>query len=122
MNHPERAIQTQCVRLLRSIGAAVWVMGTTRARGDYQGTRQTPGIPDVMAHLPHATGMLFLECKAPGGRLRPEQQLFRDETVALADAGCKVYHVTGGLNELIATLVALGLVKADGVAHYRRQG
>jgi hypothetical protein len=27
-------------------------MGTTRRRGDYPGTMQTPGIPDLMAFLP----------------------------------------------------------------------
>lgn len=74
---PERAIQAHVVRLLRHVGCTVWVLGTTRRRGDYHGTMQTAGLPDVIAFLPRAGGVLFVEVKAPGGRLRPEQAQFR---------------------------------------------
>jgi hypothetical protein len=47
---PEKVIQQQIVTLLRSIGAQVWVLGTRRKRGDYQGTMQTPGLPDCDLH------------------------------------------------------------------------
>lgn len=49
---PEKAVQAQIVHLLRSIGANVYVLGTTRRKGDHQGTMQTPGIPDLYVFLP----------------------------------------------------------------------
>ena len=35
MKHPERVEQAHGVKLLRSIGASVYPMGTTRRRGDW---------------------------------------------------------------------------------------
>ena len=110
---PERVVQQQIVHLLRSLGAQVWVLGTTRRRGDYHGTMQTPGICDVVAFVPRA-GLLMVECKAKGGRLRPEQSHFR--------ACCRehgVAHVVGGVDEVVAWLVGQGILRADAVAHYR---
>jgi len=113
---PERVVQRQCVALLRSLGGLVWVLGTARPRTDgHQGTCQTPGLPDVVFALKGRMGML--ECKAAGGRLRPEQETFRQ-----ACQDCGVHHVTGGVDELVAWLVAEGLVKADAVPHYRLPG
>lgn len=37
----------------------------------------TPGLPDVVALVP-GVGVVFIECKAPAGKLRPEQVTFRD--------------------------------------------
>lgn len=113
---PEKAVQAQCVALLRSLGAQVWVLGTVRARGDHPGTRQTPGVSDVIAFLRGAC--LFLEVKAAGGRMRPEQVVFRE---AARSCGAPVYHVVGGVNELFAWLVERGVVKAENVPHERRQ-
>lgn len=113
---PEKAVQAQCVALLRSLGAQVWVLGTVRARGDHPGTRQTPGVSDVIAFLRGAC--LFLECKAAGGKLRPEQVVFRE---AALSCGAPVYHVVGGVNELFAWLVERGVVKAENVPHERRR-
>jgi hypothetical protein len=48
----EKHEQADGVALLRLIGAEVYISGTRRRRGDYQGTMQTPGIPDVEAFLP----------------------------------------------------------------------
>ncbi len=123
---PEKAVQAHIVQLLRSIGGQVYVMGTTRRRGDFAGTMQTPGIPDLMAFLPArdcphpapaARGrvFLFVEVKARGGRLRPEQLAFAEGCVA---AG--VPHVVGDLDAVIAWLVEHGYVKADSVPHYRQ--
>jgi hypothetical protein len=113
---PERAIQAHVVRLLRHVGADVYVLGTTRRRGDYHGTMQTPGLPDLIAFLPRALGVLFVEVKAPGGTLRPEQAAFRASCMALVSS--QVYHVTGGLDAVMLRLMQLGLLKADQVAHY----
>ena len=95
------------IKLLRSVGGQVYVMGTTRRRGDWPGTMQTPGIPDLMAFMPsrplvgiaHPI-LLFVECKADGGRIRPEQAEFR--------AWCQdahVEHVLGTLDAVIQWLV-----------------
>lgn len=109
---PERVVQRQCVALLRSLGAQVWVLGTTRRQGDYHGTMQSPGLPDAIAALKGR--MVMCEFKAAGGRLRPEQAAFRQ-----ACQDCGVHHVVGGVDALVAWLVAEGLVRTDCVAHYR---
>lgn len=109
---PERVVQRQVVALLRSVGGWVWVLGTTRRRGDYQGTMQTPGLPDLIAAV-HGR-MLMVECKAIGGKLSHAQVAFQ---VACQD--CGVHHVVGGVDEVLAWLVAQGILRADAVAHYR---
>lgn len=119
--------------LIAHLGGAVWVAGTTRRKGDYQGTMQTPGLPD----LPHvflpekraerlALGFtqrhLVIECKRPktttqrAGRLRAEQKDFRD--LALA-AGLD--YLAGGFDVFVAWLIANKYVREDQVAHYRVQ-
>lgn len=110
---PERVVQQQIVHLLRSLGAQVWVLGTTRRRGDYHGTMMSPGLPDLIASV--RGHMLMVECKAAGGRLRPEQRVFQQ-----ACQDCGVAHVVGGVDEVVAWLVAQGILRADAVAHYRR--
>lgn len=109
---PERVVQQQIVHLLRSLGAQVWVLGTTRRRGDYHGTMQTPGLPDLIASVKGR--MLMVECKAKGKGLRLEQRVFQQ-----ACRDCGVAHVVGGLDDVIAWLMAEGLLKTDAVAHYR---
>ena len=111
---PEKAVQAQIVSLLRQLGAAVYVLGTKRRRGDYQGTQQTPGLPDLCVFI--RGRQLWIEVKAAGGRLRPEQVAFQAQCHT-----CGVAHVTGGVDEVLAWLVDAGIVKADNVAHYRRQ-
>lgn len=119
---PEKSVQAQGVKLLRGIGGKVYELGTHRRRGDYQGTLQSPGWPDVAAFLPTRliAGVvrpvfLFWEAKAAGGRLRPEQAEFR----ALCQDAL-VEHVVGDLDALIAWLVARTYVKADQFPTYRQ--
>jgi hypothetical protein len=120
---PEKVIQQQIVRLLRSLGAAVYVMGTARPRGDYAGTCQTPGIPDLVVFLPsRGTGtneqrLVYVEVKAAGGTLRPAQADFRAHCLA-AD----VAHVVGDLDAVIAWLMDYGYLKAEAVPYYRLPG
>lgn len=104
---PEKHVQAAGVRLLRSLGASVYVLGTRRPRGDFPGTRQTPGIGDVYACL--ARHALWWECKAQGGRLRPEQAAFRDHCQRLG-----VPHVVGDLDALIGWLEAHGYCRRAG--------
>ena len=47
----EKEIQADIVKLLETVGAAVYKIGTTRKKGDHQGTMQTPGIPDLCAFV-----------------------------------------------------------------------
>jgi len=121
----ERVEQHGIVMLLRTLGAKVYVSGTTRRKGDYAGTMMSPGIPDVEAFLPArmSTGapsgggtreLLKVEVKAAGGRLRPEQAEYRD-LCAAAD----VHHIVGGLDTVIAWLIEHHYLRGDQVAHYR---
>lgn len=109
---PEKAQQEQGIALLRSLGGAVFRLGGHRRSSDYQGTMQTPGLPDVMAFLPHrGSGVRTFVCwevKAPGGRLRPEQLAFQTHCF---DAG--VAHVAGDLTALMHWLVSAGFLRAD---------
>lgn len=49
---PEKSEQSQIVQLLRSLGAQVYVLGNHRRKGDFAGTMQTPGLPDLQAFMP----------------------------------------------------------------------
>lgn len=122
---PEKAEQAHGVQLVRSIGGKAYIIGGHRRRGDYQGTMQSPGIPDVMFFLPPrpvppGSGnvrplFLFWEAKASGGRLRLEQDEFRG---LCQDAG--VEHLVGNFDALIAWLAEHHYVKAESVPHYRQ--
>lgn len=119
---PEKLVQWQVVNLLRSIGAAVYILGTRRPSGDFQGTRQTPGIGDVYCILPPPRVTpgpgcaLWVEVKADGGRLSPEQREFQ----ALC-AGANIPHVVGGVDQVIAFLIQGGWLKGESVPHYRTE-
>jgi hypothetical protein len=112
----------------------VYIIGTRRPRGkpcpkcgtfvpEHQGTCQTPGIPDLYGFLPaplrpfarvKGPVSLWLEAKAEGGRLSPDQKEFRDQCIATG-----TLHVVGGVNEFIAFLIEGGWIHPDQVAHYR---
>lgn len=116
---PERVVQQQVLHLLRSVGGCPYVLGTTRPKGDRPGTFMSRGWPDVGCFLPFsATGTtwhwLWVEVKAKGGRLRPEQAVFARQC---AEAG--VPHVVGGVDEVLAYLRAHGYVRET--AHYRER-
>ena len=121
----ERSDQAGIVQLLRSLGAQVYVLGTTRRRGDHPGTMQTAGLPDLIVFLYTAPArrqagllfprrLLYVEVKAPGGRLRPQQVQFRD-----CCAEARVDHLVGGLDAVIAWLIAEGYLQSNQVPHYR---
>ena len=75
----EAKIQREIVQLLRTIGFAVWETSQGYRR-DPGGTRQTPGIADLLV-IGHGR-LMFVEVKAPKGKLRPSQEAFRDECIA----------------------------------------
>jgi hypothetical protein len=118
---PERAEQQQIVTLLTSMGHRVWRLGTTRRTGDYHGTMMDPGLPDLIVRLkqpsPSTTPpwrRLEIEVKAPGGRLRPEQEEWRDFCEAEG-----IDHIVGGLDDVIAWLTREGYLRSSDVPHYR---
>jgi hypothetical protein len=117
---PEAAEQEKALRLLRSMGARVWVAGTTRKRGDYQGTMQTPGLPDLpFVFLRRGDGytLLVVEMKSPtaarsklAGR-SPEQVEFA-QLCELSD----INYFCGDCDGLIGWLISHGFLRADQVA------
>lgn len=119
---PEKVVQAHIVKALVSVGGVVHVLGTRRPRGDYHGTRQTPGLPDVHAFLPPAPlnphsatwRELWVEVKAKGGQLSPEQVAFRDHCLLSG-----VAHVSGDLDALLEWLIVAGYLKPSMVPHYR---
>lgn len=131
-NNPdlEKFQQHEGCKLLSSLGAAIFVIGTRRSRGkpcpncktfvaEDQGTHQTEGIPDVFAILPARGGQpsigLWWEAKhADGGRTSKAQQEF-SRLCQVAN----IAHCRGPLNALFAWLIANGRLKAENVPHYR---
>lgn len=125
---PERVVQQQIRQALLSVGAKVYTIGRPPRRDAvFKGTGQTPGIPDLCAFLPKApldvpspldmyvtcAHQLWVEVKAKGGGLRPEQREFQ----ALCQQS-GVTHLVGGLDVVLAYLQAHGYLRE--VAHYRR--
>lgn len=118
----EKVEQQHGVETLRWLGAKVYVSGTRRKRGDFQGTMQTPGIPDVEAWLdgarvgfPGVRVLLKWEVKAAGGTLSPEQREYQ-QLCRAAD----VRYLVGDYNALIGWLIAHGYAKPEQFAVYRR--
>lgn len=106
---PEKVVQAQIVKLLKQVGARVYVLGTRRGKNDFQGTRQTPGLPDLIAFVParHVVSeLLVIEVKAERGRLSQDQKDFAGSCV-----NANVWYVSGGLNDVIKALVIHGNLK-----------
>lgn len=116
---PERVVQQQVVHLLRSVGGKVYILGTRRRKGDFMGTMQTSGLPDLCAFLPIRAPLLerwqflWIEVKSEGGTLRAEQHEFRAYCMA-----SQIDHVVGGVSEVGEYLLRGGWVKE--IAHYRK--
>ena len=99
----EKAEQAAGVALLEALGAAVYVSGTVRRKGDHPGTMQTPGIPDVECFLPPprrsggtAWRLVKWEVKrAQGSRSSPAQRAY---AARCADAA--VAYVVGPASAL----------------------
>jgi hypothetical protein len=123
----------------------IWVCPNCHNRlpAAHMSTRQTPGISDLLGFLkPPTYRSEPLTVATVGGRLPPWVDALRqaappstvwvevkagrntpsEDQKAFADL-CWVRgiaHVTGGLSEVVAFLIAGGWVKADNVPHYRR--
>ena len=77
---PEDKVSRDVRHFLKMMGCSVYSteQGYRRERG---GTRQTPGIPDLLVfnHSDSAVPFFFIEVKAPGGKLRESQEVFQAE-------------------------------------------
>jgi hypothetical protein len=122
---PERYVQAAIVKLLRALGAHVYVLGTTRKRGDHPGTMQTPGIPDLIVFMPGRNGApldkrsvhLYIEVKAPGGKPSLPQKMF-----ATLCTDADVVHLLGGVDDVIAWLIDNSYMRPDQVACHHTEG
>lgn len=101
----ESAISREIVGFLRSVGFAVWDTGQGYRR-DPGGTRITPGLADLVV-IGHGR-VLFVEVKRPKAKLRPAQEVFRDE--CLANGG--EWHLWRDVREAFDYLVDIGLLEA----------
>lgn len=131
----EKVEQAHILQLAAVIGAKYYVLGTRRSRGkacpscgtfvpEDQGTRQTPGISDLVLFLKrppaltdyeHARLLLFWETKSSSGRRSADQDEFASWA---ADAG--VAYGCGTYNDFIAWCVRYGYCKTDQFPHYRQ--
>lgn len=116
---PERVVQAQVLHALRSVGGQAWILGTVRPKGDRPGTMQSRGWPDVGCFLPPSPAdgrrrWVWVEVKAKGGRLRPEQATFQG---LCQQTG--IDHVAGGLDDVLAYLLGHGYIR-EHPAQYRR--
>ena len=120
----EKGEQLAIRDLMKTLGAAEYVLGTVRRKGDHPGTMQTPGLPDLQFFLPEkrvemklyrTRRFVVVEAKrAKGGRFSSEQIEYRG--LALA-AG--IDYIGGSLDDVIAWLIAEGYLSANQVPHYR---
>lgn len=112
-------------KLMLSLGAKEFVLGTRRKKADsHHGTMQTPGIPDLQFFLPDRRGgrahllprrLVVVEAKRQkGGRFSPAQIEYRDLCVA---AG--VDYIGGCLNDVIEWLVRERYLDPKNLPHYR---
>ena len=125
----EKTEQAHILQLMRAIGGRVYTIGRPpRHDAVHKGTGQTPGLPDVLVHLPKApltegrcddehmpAHQLWIEVKAERGRLSEAQRGFRDFCHM---AG--VPHVVGGLDVVMRYLATHGYINPDNVPHYRK--
>ena len=125
--------QRHIVELTQKLGGREWVLGTRRGQvkckhcgertPEHQGTKQTPGVSDLLLFVPVPNGvrkqlvLLFCECKANGNTLTKEQREFREFCLAASQE-----HIVGGLNEFYAWLLHHGVVREHQVPHYRLPG
>src|SRR6187455_1777040 len=113
----EKSEQAQILTLVHAIGGVAYVLGTRRAqycgtcggRNQDQGTRQTPGIPDLYVLLPPSptpypqpgtpSVAIWIEVKGRGGTLSLDQLAFREHCQRAGHA-----YILGGVDEVITCL------------------
>jgi hypothetical protein len=111
----EKFIQRDIQKLLCLLGAKVYVLGTRRARGDQQGTRQSPGLPDLIAFLParlpsRRSRIVLIEVKRIGNDLSQAQ--FDFQTLCQR---ADIAYITGNLDRILTWLTAEGYLHARSI-------
>lgn len=108
-------------KLLNSIGAAVYVMGTIRHDGNSDDTIPIPGVSGLLlCWLPdrriQSSGvivstnvpvLLFVQCMAKDAEMSPEQRIFRRWCHA-----AHVHHVVGDQQAVIQWLIDQRMIAA----------
>ena len=128
---PETTVQSHIVQALRNISAGVYVLGRPGLRERRcphcghmvkldPGTRQTPGVSDLLAFLPDAPRAPFgpgrlvcVEVKAQGGVLSEDQKTFRNWCERTSTS-----YLTGGLDVVLEYLKQGGYLRE--YASYRQ--
>lgn len=89
MATPEGQIQAAILAALRQLGYFAWRnpnapvpivrgSGTQRILVGFRRNSVTPGVPDIIGLMKPAGRAFAVECKAPGGKLSRDQEIFRD--------------------------------------------
>ena len=108
----ESEIQKQCLNWLTLHGILAWRQNSGAMQGTYKGKARfvrftsIQGVSDILACANDGT-FIACEVKRPGGKLRPEQELF---LAAVRKRG-GVAIVAHSLDEMIAGLREAGLVE-----------
>lgn len=83
-----------------------------------QGTRQAPGVADVIGFLPKRNGLgrlVMIEVKHGKNPMSDDQRDFQTLCVE-----SDVLHFVGDYNAFLKWLIAYDYIKADSVPHYRQ--
>ena len=102
----EAAVSLEIQKFLKTIGCGVYSteQGFRRDRG---GTRQTPGIPDLLVFgIGPELPFLFIEVMCPKGKLRPSQIIFQGECERMKIP----YLVAWDVREVFDFLVEKGVI------------
>lgn len=105
---PESGVVASCLGLLEIIGIQAW-RNNTGALKDNKGRLVRygkKGSADIIGILPDGR-FLSVECKRPGGKIRPEQIGFRDMIKHNHGVACIVHSC----DELMQELKKEGVVK-----------
>jgi hypothetical protein len=98
----EKEIQREVFRRLRSFGCEVYWLSQARV------TRQTAGVPDLIAFHPRLGVMTYFECKTPRGKPSPAQVYFAELCEKTGTS-----YVIGGVAACEEWLRSIG-ARADG--------
>ena len=102
----EAAVSLEIQKFLKTIGCGVYSceQGFRRDKG---GTRQTPGIPDLLVFgIGPELPFFFCEVKGPKGKLRPSQIIFQGECERMKIP----YLVAWDVREVFDFLVEKGVI------------
>lgn len=106
---PEATVSAEIREFLAIIGCACYSL-EQGWRKDPGGTRQTPGIPDLVVFGPDRFPFFgWIEVKAGKGKLRPSQVVFQDECRKAETPHCVAYCVT----DVFDWLVQHGVIEAQ---------